>query len=44
MKYISKINGTVAYENEIDYLKALEKSYIENILNGPLDETVSFKE
>ena len=44
MKYILKINGTVAYENEIDYLKALEKSYIENILNGPLDETCSFKE
>lgn len=44
MKYLSKIDGHVVYENEIDYLKALEKSYIENLGCCPLSETVSFKE
>ena len=44
MKYLSKIDGHVVYENEIDYLKALEKSYLENLGCCPLDETFSFKE
>lgn len=42
MKYFSKYDGRLVYDNEIDYIKDLEKSYIENILNGPLSDFCSF--